>query len=283
MRRILAIFNAKPAGKIDPTGTLSLQNQASDEAVRRIRMLLKGLEDVLRGNIFLTSNAEFDIRTVRQKISEVKGYISKVQKAGLMEGTVSEEGVVESIWADSYLHNTAMKGVRDAYHSVKRTGASLPIFKWIPNDDIFIEQQLALPMFQDMAFVSREKVYAHLDSIGTVLDNEIRALLVSNIPTSELMNSIRERIGVAEAKARTVVRTEIVRTYNDFKLGMYGTMGVDELVMEVELVTAGDKRVCKRCASRNRQVWPIEESKGILPMHPNCRCTWHPHLSETTK
>jgi SPP1 gp7 family putative phage head morphogenesis protein len=44
----------------------------------------------------------------------------------------------------------------------------------------------------------------------------------------------------------------------------------------VELVTAGDLRVCPMCQGLNGKVYTIKEARGLIPVHPQCRCAWVP-------
>jgi len=43
-----------------------------------------------------------------------------------------------------------------------------------------------------------------------------------------------------------------------------------------EWQTAGDERVCPLCEPLDGTVMTIEEARGLIPRHPNCRCMWVP-------
>lgn len=71
-----------------------------------------------------------------------------------------------------------------------------------------------------------------------------------------------------------VARTETMRATNEGRLDGYER---SEVVKSVEWLTAGDKRVCDICEPHDREVFTLEESRGILPAHAQCRCTWAVH------
>src|SRR5690606_28972829 len=48
--------------------------------------------------------------------------------------------------------------------------------------------------------------------------------------------------------------------------------------------TAGDDSVCELCGSLEGVIFTVEEARGLLPRHPNCRCAWIPaDVGETDK
>jgi len=45
---------------------------------------------------------------------------------------------------------------------------------------------------------------------------------------------------------------------------------------KVAWVTAGDDWVCEQCAALEDQIFTLETARGMLPLHPNCRCALYP-------
>lgn len=54
-----------------------------------------------------------------------------------------------------------------------------------------------------------------------------------------------------------------------------------DVVKGVEFLTAEDELVCPICGPMNGTRFDIDESYGILPIHPWCRCAWVPITKET--
>ena len=51
-------------------------------------------------------------------------------------------------------------------------------------------------------------------------------------------------------------------------------MGVTEVGVAAEWLTAEDDRVCDSCDELNGVVLTVDEAHGLLPRHPGCRCAW---------
>jgi SPP1 gp7 family putative phage head morphogenesis protein len=77
-----------------------------------------------------------------------------------------------------------------------------------------------------------------------------------------------------------MARTEIVRAHAESTLNRFEEFGLRNVVNMAEWQTAGDHRVCPLCAQLQGRTFTIQEARGMLPLHPNCRCTWLPVLAE---
>jgi len=80
----------------------------------------------------------------------------------------------------------------------------------------------------------------------------------------------------AKRRAEILARTEIVRAHTIASLQEYKNWGVLGLKVKAEFLTAGDDRVCPKCASLEGKVFKIDEAWGIIPVHPCCRCIFLP-------
>ena len=74
----------------------------------------------------------------------------------------------------------------------------------------------------------------------------------------------------------TLARTEVINAYTEGTLDSYERLGVEEVQGRAEWSTAGDDRVCPQCAGMEGAVFTIREARGLIPLHPNCRCAWLP-------
>jgi SPP1 gp7 family putative phage head morphogenesis protein len=112
-----------------------------------------------------------------------------------------------------------------------------------------------------------------------------------NVPTSKIpayydgegnvIREVYERAAYSyeippDVYAEIVSRTENARWFNEGTLNGYAN---SKVVEEVEILTAGDERVCDLCLSHEGEVIPLEEAKGVLPRHPLCRCSFLPIIS----
>lgn len=83
-----------------------------------------------------------------------------------------------------------------------------------------------------------------------------------------------KKIGIT--RARTLARTEVIRAHAEATLNEYERFGLEEVDLEVELsVNADACPICKSWKNSNGIV-SIQASRGVIPLHPNCRCSWKP-------
>ena len=60
----------------------------------------------------------------------------------------------------------------------------------------------------------------------------------------------------------------------------YEEAGIKGVKAKVEWVTAGDDRVCEECAGLEAEVFTLDQARGLIPLHPNCRCAWIPVVTK---
>ena len=73
-------------------------------------------------------------------------------------------------------------------------------------------------------------------------------------------------------RAEMIARTETSMAYSEGTIAAYKQAGLDQ----VEFQPSGD--ACPDCLVLDGSVYPLNNSTGIIPVHPNCRCTWLPVL-----
>jgi len=71
-------------------------------------------------------------------------------------------------------------------------------------------------------------------------------------------------------RAEMISRTEVIAASNEGALHRYELEGIDKS----EFYPAPD--ACVECLVYDGQIYPTKESHGVIPVHPNCRCTWLP-------
>jgi len=71
-----------------------------------------------------------------------------------------------------------------------------------------------------------------------------------------------------------IARTETSKAVN---MGRIDSYKKSEVVKSVEVLTAGDNRVCDICEPLDRQIFSLAEAEAVIPIHAMCRCTWTIH------
>lgn len=83
-----------------------------------------------------------------------------------------------------------------------------------------------------------------------------------------------QKVGVSRSTILAV--TSVVDVFNQGILDRFEGLGFRSvgIIPETIFTTAGDERVCAKCRGLSGRTWNIFEARGILPVHPRCRCRW---------
>lgn len=95
-----------------------------------------------------------------------------------------------------------------------------------------------------------------------------------------IASAVRRRVDISRARAETIARTEIVRAQAEAQLDAMDELGVTSLEAMVEWEVRG-ANVCPLCSPLDGIVFTVEEARGMIPRHPNCRCAWMPRSDDT--
>lgn len=97
-------------------------------------------------------------------------------------------------------------------------------------------------------------------------------ILKNGLAGAQSMSEISNKLNlVLEDKPRAdlIARTEMVRLGNEGNLMRMEEKGQDF----VEFISAPeDGRLCEECKKNDGKIFKLEDAKGVLPIHPRCRC-----------
>jgi SPP1 gp7 family putative phage head morphogenesis protein len=86
------------------------------------------------------------------------------------------------------------------------------------------------------------------------------------------INNRVDKIGIT--RARVIARTETINAHAEATLNSYEEAGVEGVEVEAEFTTSGDNAVCPECDALSGKVFTLTEARGVIPVHPQCRCSW---------
>lgn len=123
------------------------------------------------------------------------------------------------------------------------------------------------------------RIWRNTDQLAQVLEDEIEAAFLSGKSVRRMANVIMDRFGVGYRAAECLMRTETSYVQNQTAAKSYEDAGCTEY----EILTASDRRTCRRCAAQNGKRYPftaMQPGENAPPFHPNCRCTILPVVGE---
>ena len=289
----------------DPTRTARLRAEYGEACAKRMRKL-KGairqavvdnqvLELAPRGTLGLLSNAEIPNRydfpsDPVGKAQAFLDWLREMADAGVLEISQMEgrRVVQHGAWQDTYVRAAYGKGMARADALMRSPAARA----WAKANGINIGFDLDLPesaiglafnqpMHADALAMLFTRNFNELRGITEAMSTAIgRALaegMARGLGAKEMAKLITQQVdGVGMRRALLLARTEVIRAFNEAALNRYEEYGVRDVVGQVELSTAGDHRVCSICAGLAGQAMPVQQARGLIPVHPNCRCAWLP-------
>lgn len=298
-------YTANIPSSSDPSGTKTLRDRFSGEVTRRFRALRGVIRESIVDNdcfglqrrdtlgspeqgVALTANqkrhgmspagpGQFDFPRDDQKVEEFSDWLDRQVAAGIIErepNPIPGHTSPTSRWVNSYIRPAYTKGVDHADYYAQQQGMVI--------ERTTLDLIYRAPMHTDAAALIFSRSYRELTGITDAMDQQITRTLTNGLVqghgTRKMAREINGTVnGVGRRRANMLARTEALRAYNEASLTRYEQMGVGKVGLEVEWRTAGDNRVCDECRiAANDGPYTIDDARGLLPLHPLCRCAWRP-------
>lgn len=262
--------------RLDPTRTVTLRKAFLRELKQRLLEFRRNVSvGVLAGNLLgLATNAEeFRFLSIVEKAEAFKKWV----QGQFLSAVLGLSGAAG--WWRNYTTDGYSKGLGRAYAAVKPIPQDeLPLFQR-PGQEDFVRISMQSRRGLDALDALDAKSRLDLGKLGEdVATNAVRMMLAFPDKSASFLESGLDEMfdDVFDTKSKAIVNTNIVSAHAEGQLDGYELLGVDEVEAEVEWVTAGDNKVCSRCSAMSGKVYKVEESHGLIPLHPNCRCMWRP-------
>ena len=219
----------------------------------------------------------FNFPTDEDKVEAFMGWLREQERIGILEITEAEgrEVVSHTGWQNTYVRSAYRRGMEKGTWAMKTAGIE------IPGEDVDV--LFRSPQHADALGLLYTRTFQELDGITSAMDQDISRTLVEGLARgwnpNKTARELNDRVGaVGLHRARVMARTETVRSANEAALNRYEDLQrrIGGVTAAVEFSTAGDDRVCPECLLLEGQVYDIVEARGVIPVHPNCRCMWLP-------
>lgn len=137
---------------------------------------------------------------------------------------------------------------------------------------------------QEVLDVLAGRNFTSLSGLTSAMANTLQQTLHDHLTKGsgarEVARALRDKVGITAKRAEVIARTEVIRAFAEGQLTMFDKLGVTQVGAQVEWSTARDGRVCPECADMEGEVYDVEDARGKIPLHPNCRCAWLPHFGK---
>lgn len=276
--------------QLDPTRTITLRGQHVAEMTRRFKIIRRAVQHIidtldvlgLKETPPVTFNVSFPekqawrFRTDAEKVDGFNTWFSEQVDAEIL--TVDAMG---DPWTSKRVGSAYKQGSMRAYTDThKEALADTPQFY------AGSREQFLLSSFNHPERVSKLKFlytrsFTELKGITAVMGQQVGRHLADGIvhglhPSVIARNMSKSIDKITRTRANVMARTEIIAAHAEGQLDSFDELSVKELQVMAEWSTAGDDRVCDLCMPLEGTVMTVDEARGLLPRHPNCRCAWMP-------
>jgi SPP1 gp7 family putative phage head morphogenesis protein len=220
---------------------------------------------------------EYEFRTDPQKVEAFNEWFRQMVDAGIL--SPDPDTPPGQPWTTQYVESAYRRGLLNAYYSGRgivgtdQTAAS------------FLSSSFMQPVTMSTIQLLGTRAFEELRGFSSTMATEMNRILAQGLAdgrgAEDIAREMLARIGsLTESRAMTIARTEIINAHATGQLDAFERLGVSELGIKAEWSTAGDARVCSQCSPLEGQVFTVAEARGLIPQHPNCRCSWIPMIPE---
>jgi SPP1 gp7 family putative phage head morphogenesis protein len=222
---------------------------------------------------------QFAFPRASDKVSAFMEWLRSQQQAGILEiqGGTSIQASGARSWMNVYIDGSYQRGIRQAGQELRSAGANV--------SDRYLDAAFNLPVHADRVGLIYTRTYSDLRGVTEAMDTQISRVLaqglIDGLGPMELASEIVDRVdSIGIVRARTIARTEIIAAHAEASLNSYEEAGLEGVAVMAEFATANDNAVCPECEELEGKTFLIDEARGMIPVHPNCRCAFIPSIED---
>lgn len=278
--------------KLDPTRTMFIRKRFETQLRKgflklkgEIRKLIVdedafGLKKVNRTPF--TTNVRWQFETDARKIQEFIEWIKSRSDLNILPTDFNNP---ESAYWEAFIREGYRKGAGSAFENVNKpflnTDADGNISEFYNGTkEEFLRSSFASPASQDKLEQLVARTFTDLKNTTDAMAVTTSRALADGLSRGDnpwkIARELNNLVDKGFNASLRIARTEIVRAHAEGTLDSLENLGIEEVGVAVEWSTAGDTRVCPRCSAVEGVVLKIKEARGLIPMHPNCRCAFLP-------
>lgn len=274
------------ARRYDPTMTTKLRQSFEAEAFRRLRALKGAINRLLLADDAFgmhTNRRQFAFPRSSDKVGAFMKWLQDQQKAGILEVVtgVAPRSAASAAWSALYVRSAYSKGMAQSANTLRRQGVDVA-----PD---WVTKAFTRPFHADRVGLAFTRVYDELEGVSDEMARQMSRTLADGLsqgwPPAKIAKALNNRVDVIGiVRARMIARTETIRAHAEASLNTYEEAGVLGVGVQAEWRTAQDTAVCAQCDEASRSgPYSINDARGMIPLHPNCRCAWLPVVEDPRK
>lgn len=225
----------------------------------------------------------YAFQTTTQKLKTFQEWLQRQVDAGLLQVDATGKP-----WTYKYVESAWRKGMFRSYTDVRKEQLAKRPGWYAGTKEQWLRSAFMQPELMSKVELLATRAFENMKGLTANMSSQMSRILADGMskgygPAKVARLMSREVFqGRNRARALTIARTEMIHAHAEGQLDGLKDLGITKVTAEVEWSTAGDKLVCPICASLEGNVYTIDEARGLIPEHPNCRCAWVP-VAKTVK
>lgn len=286
MSHVIALRRRATAKQLDPTRTSTLIRLYRQTLSSRLDAIKKAIRTSLvdrdvfgfkRGlllNVDLPPYKGWSILDMAGKNRAFAKWLNDTLKQYFLEdiGVASD---VTPAWIQSFIRAAYSKGMATALAQIGKAEPEVATLS--------VPHLINVPFHRDRLAQLFDRNFTELKGFSSSASTGLQRIIADGLLRGDnprtMASEIASRLDIDKGRATTIARTEVIRTNAEAQLNTFERFGVEDVSLEAEWITAGDDRVCEECDAMAGKIFSIEEARGMIPLHPNCRCDWLPVIN----
>ena len=136
--------------------------------------------------------------------------------------------------------------------------------------NIKVVQGVIMKKFAGSSFSKR--IWKNANKLATSLKDALTVGLIRGESIDQMTKRLLTRVEASQSRARTLIRTESARIYEEATKDAYKECGIEQYIYLATL----DRKTSLICQELDMKSFPLKDAKigeNYPPMHPNCRST----------
>lgn len=277
--------------QIDPSRTTSIRRQFVAEMNNRFRELRGAIrklvdeDDVfgLKQNLPITFNKqEWRFKEADEKLLSFKRWFRQKVNEGVL--SVDANG---RPWTQKYVESAYKRGINRSYMDARPKAMRESLDFYTGKRRQFLEDAFMTSERISKMRLLATRTFEELDGITSAMSQQMGRVLAEGLAhgygAAQMARDLNKTVyGLTKTRARVIARTEVIHAHAEGQLDAFEDLGVTHVGVLVEWLVTDDDKLCEACEELRGVVMTIDEARGLIPRHPNCRCAFAPaNVGET--
>ena len=236
----------------------------------------------------LTANGVWEFLTTDEQLTEFKNWLKQQVAITVLAKNQVLGRLDDDHWMREHITRTFQKGMGRAFDVIRYPELQESLDFYQGRRKEFLQSAFNRPVSLERVRLLAGRAFNELEGMTERMTQQLNRTITDGFIRGESPRQIARELSrdvdnLGIERAGTIANTEVVRAFNEGQLHAMEELGVERVGVSIEWDTSGlgttakgNPSPCKLCAPLDGIVLKIGEAHGMLPRHPNCRCSWIP-------